>query len=290
MNDKIIYGTDILNNTKRDITTLIEQSKENGLRAPSLTTILVGDDYASDKYVKLKNKDCKDVGILTSKIRLHNVSEEDLISLIKEFNEDEYTDGILVQLPLPSDINEQRVMAAIHPVKDVDCFNPINVGRMYTSGYEPYLLHPCTPEAIIRLLEYMGYGSLEGLKAVVIGRSNIVGKPIAKLLLDKDATVTICHSKTKNIVDEVKQADIIIAATGQPKLVKSDWIKEGAIVIDVGINQDENGDMCGDVDFDDVIDKVKYITPVPKGVGLVTRAMLLENLMAAYISNIKRSK
>ena len=225
---------------------------------------------------------------VTNKHKDENYSEEELLSLIKELNSDTTVDGILVQLPLPSHIDENRIMEAIDPNKDVDCFNPINVGKMYTSGYEPYLLHPCTPEGIMRALEYIGYDYLGGMKVVVIGRSNIVGKPIAKLALDKDATVTICHSKTKNIKDEVRQADIVIAAVGKAKMIKSDWIKEGAIVIDVGINVDENGKMCGDVDFDDVIDKVKYISPVPNGVGIMTRAMLLDNTMTAYSINTRK--
>lgn len=282
---KIVYGKPIMDQVKSNLEEYIKFINEKNRRLPHLVTILVGNDYASKKYVNLKNKDCQDVGIKTTPIEYNeDVSEFELINRIEELNNDNTVDGILVQLPLPSHIDENRVMETIKPSKDVDCFNPINVGKMYIGN--PYLL-PCTPAGIDRILEYMGYHSLEGMKAVVIGRSNIVGKPTAKLLMDKNATVTICHSKTKNIKDEVRQADIVVAATGKAKMIKSDWLKEGAIVIDVGINTDENGNMCGDVDFDDVIDKVKFITPVPKGMGIVTRAMLLENTLLAYKENIK---
>lgn len=205
--------------------------------------------------------------------------EQELLEKIEALNEDTDVDGILVQLPLPEHINEKRILEAISLLKDVDGFHPQNVGKMYIG--EKTLL-PCTPKGIIRILEELGFDDLTGKKAVVFGRSNIVGKPIAKLLLDKNATVTICHSKTKNIIEEARQADIIVSAMGQARLVKKEWIKEGAVVIDVGMNRDEQGKLCGDVDLQDVIDRVSYITPVPGGVGLITRAMLLENTIEAY--------
>lgn len=288
---KIVYGSYVTEDIKGNVKSLIEELKENNKRIPRLVTILVGNDYGSTKYVKLKTQDCNEVGINTTNLHYesHQIDEDGLISLICELNDDDTVDGILVQLPLPSHIDETHIMEAIDPIKDVDCFHPINVGKFYTYLYESYLMKPCTPAGIDRIIERMGYDSLEGMKAVVIGRSNIVGKPAAKFLLDKDATVTICHSKTKNIKDEVKQADIVVAAAGKAKMIKSDWIKEGAIVIDVGINRDENGKMCGDVDLEDVIDKVKYITPVPKGVGEVTRAMLLDNTITAYYMNERQN-
>ena len=286
---KIIDGKYISKVIKNDIRAYIGLLKSENKRVPHLATILVGNDPASIKYVNSKNKDCEEVGIKTTHIHLdENITEEELMDKIFTLNLDNHIDGILVQLPLPSHIDDKRIMNNIFPSKDVDCFHPVNVGNMYIGNSK---LLPCTPKGIIRILEYIEfeymYESLKGLKAVVIGRSNIVGKPIAKLLMDKDMTVTICHSKTQNIIDEVKQADIVIAAVGKPKMIKSDWLKEGAIVIDAGINVDENGKLCGDVDLEDVIDKVKFITPVPGGVGLLTRAMLLENTMIAYMEKNK---
>ena len=213
------------------------------------------------------------------------VSEDELLSKIRELNTDNTVDGILVQLPLPEHIDEKRVIETISPLKDVDGFHTQNVGKLYI-GDNTFV--PCTPKGIIRILEEIGLGNLRGKKAAVLGRSNIVGKPVAKLLLDKNATVTICHSKTENILEEVRQADIVVSAMGQAKLVKKEWLKQGAVVIDVGMNRDTNGKLCGDVDLNDVIEKVSYITPVPKGVGLVTRAMLLENTMQAYSHNTNR--
>lgn len=287
---KIVYGSYVTEDIKGNVKSLIEELKENNKRIPRLVTILVGNDYGSTKYVNLKTKDCNEVGINTTNLHYetYQIDEDGLISLIDELNNDDTVDGILVQLPLPDNFNEERVMEAIEPSKDVDCFNPINVGKLYTSGYENNMMRPCTPQGIIRTLEKIGYDSLAGMHAVVLGRSNIVGKPAAKLLMDKGATVTICHSKTKNIKDIVRQADIVVAAVGKAKMIKSDWIKEGAIVIDVGINRD-NGKMCGDVDLEDVIDKVKYITPVPKGIGEVTRAMLLDNTITAYCINERKN-
>lgn len=280
--DKIIYCKPLVDDIKRYISEYTNVLVKADQRIPHLVVILVGDNLASKTYVGGKTKDCEEVGIKSSTLYLpENTTTDQLISKIKELNNDSTVDGILVQLPLPKHINEYDVIESINPDKDVDGFHPLNVGSMHIGNDNYY--EPCTPKGIIRILEYMGYYSLAGKKAVVIGRSNIVGQPIAKMLLDKDATVTICHSKTKNLINEVQQADIVIAAVGKAKMIKSDWLKEGAIVIDVGINRDENGKLCGDVDLEDVIDKVEYITPVPGGVGLMTRAMLLLNTIESYM-------
>lgn len=277
--EKIVYGSVVADKVKSDVRNYIGQLKEEGKRLPHLVVILIGGNPASQVYVKGKGRDCEEVGIQNTTLRYDDILEQELLEKIEALNEDTDVDGILVQLPLPEHINEKRILEAISPLKDVDGFHPQNVGKMYIG--EKTLL-PCTPKGIIRILEELGFDDLTGKKAVVFGRSNIVGKPIAKLLLDKNATVTICHSKTKNIIEEARQADIIVSAMGQARLVKKEWIKEGAVVIDVGMNRDEQGKLCGDVDLEDVIDRASYITPVPKGVGLITRAMLLENTIEAY--------
>lgn len=277
--EKIVYGSVVADKVKSDVRNYIGQLKEEGKRLPHLVVILIGSNQASQAYVRGKGRDCEEVGIQNTTLRYDDISEQELLEKIEELNADTAVDGILVQLPLPEHINEKRVLETISPLKDVDGFHPQNVGKMYIG--EKTLL-PCTPKGIIRILEELGFDDLTGKKAAVFGRSNIVGKPIAKLLLDKNATVTICHSKTKNITEEARQADIIVSAMGQAKLVKKEWIKEGAVVIDVGMNRDEQGKLCGDVDLEDVIDRVSHITPVPRGVGLITRAMLLENTIEAY--------
>lgn len=276
---KVIHGSVIADKVKNDIRNYINQLKTDGERLPHLVVILIGNNQASEAYVRGKGKDCDEVGIQNITLQYEDISEEELLEKINMLNTDTSVDGILVQLPLPEHINEKHVLEVISPRKDVDGFHPQNVGKMYI-GEETFL--PCTPKGVIRILEELGFDDLKGKKAVIFGRSNIVGKPIAKLLLDKNATVTMCHSKTKDIAGEAKQADIIISAMGQAKLIKKEWIKEGAIVIDVGINRDGQGKLCGDVDLEDVIDQVSYITPVPGGVGLTTRAMLLENTIEAY--------
>lgn len=282
----IVYGNIISDEIKENIKNFIEMSVKNGNRQPHLVVIMVGDNQASKVYVSGKNKDCMQVGIKNTTLYYDDISEEDLISKIKELNDDKTVDGILIQLPLPSHINKDHIFNILNPQKDVDGFTPLNVGKLYL-GQDTFV--PCTPKGIIKILEYIGYYDLSGKKAVVIGRSNIVGKPIAQLLLNKNATVTICHSKTQNIIEQVRQADIVVSAMGNAKLIKKDWLKENSIVIDVGINRDENNKLCGDVDLEDVIDKVKYITPVPKGVGLLTRAMLLENTIIAYKNSINNN-
>ncbi|MDQ0361042.1 bifunctional methylenetetrahydrofolate dehydrogenase/methenyltetrahydrofolate cyclohydrolase FolD [Breznakia pachnodae] len=278
--DKIVYGNVIAQKVKDQIKVEIDQLKEEGKRLPHLVVILVGDDVGSKSYVAGKEKASIAVGMQNSTLRYEDtISENELIQVIQELNYDDNVDGILVQLPLPKHIDTNRVLFSINPDKDVDGFHPYNIGKMLI-GEETVL--PCTPKGIMKMLEEIGYDDLSGKKAVVIGRSNIVGKPIAQLLLNKNATVTITHSRTEDIEKTTSQADIVIAAVGVAKLVKGDWIKEGAVVIDVGVNRGEDGKLCGDVDFDDCIDKVKYITPVPKGVGPMTIAMLLENTLEAY--------
>lgn len=278
--DKIVYGNVIAQKVKDQIKVEIDQLKEEGKRLPHLVVILVGNDIGSKSYVAGKEKASIAVGMQNSTLRYEDtISENELIQVIQELNYDDNVDGILVQLPLPKHIDTNRVLFSINPDKDVDGFHPYNIGKMLI-GEETVL--PCTPKGIMKILEEIGYDDLSGKKAVVIGRSNIVGKPIAQLLLNKNATVTITHSRTQDIEKTTRQADIVIAAVGVAKLVKGDWIKEGAVVIDVGINRGEDGKLCGDVDFDDCIDKVKYITPVPKGIGPMTIAMLLENTIEAY--------
>ena len=276
---KVIHGSVIADKVKNDIRNYIRQLKTDGERLPHLVVILIGNNQASEAYVRGKGRDCDEVGIQNTTLRYEDISEEELLEKINMLNTNASVDGILVQLPLPGHINEKHVLEAISPRKDVDGFHPQNVGKMYI-GEETFL--PCTPKGVIRILEELGFEDLTGKKAVIFGRSNIVGKPVAKLLLDKNATVTMCHSKTKDIAGEAKQADIIVSAMGRAKLIKKEWIKEGAVVIDVGINRDGQGKLCGDVDLEDVIDQVSYITPVPGGVGLTTRAMLLENTIGAY--------
>lgn len=276
----IVYGSEIAKCVKNDLKAQIDVLKEIGKRIPKLVVILVGDNQASLSYVTGKEKACKAIGMENILLRLPDTtSEEELLLKIEEFNHDDSVDGILVQLPLPVHIDEQKVLLTIDPTKDIDGFHPLNVGKMMLQQ-ETFI--SCTPKGIIRILETIGFGDLSGKTAVVIGRSNIVGKPIAQLLLNKNATVTICHSKTKDIESITSQADIVIASVGKAKLVNKNWVKKGAVVIDVGINRDEHNKMCGDVDFDDVLDKVSYITPVPKGVGPMTIAMLLENTLESY--------
>ena len=248
---------------------------------PCLAVILVGENPASLSYVKGKEKACREVGISTITITLEDrITQEELIKLIDELNIDNSVDGILVQLPLPSHIDEFAVINAIDPSKDVDGFHPSNVAALYLKQKG---IIPCTPKGIIDVLDFAGV-EIEGKYAVVIGRSNIVGMPISKLLLDRNATVTICHSKTKNLSDITSKADILIAAVGKPLFVTADMVKEGAVVIDVGVNRGENGKLCGDVDFENVKEKTSYITKVPGGIGPMTITCLLENTVECFMN------
>lgn len=242
----------------------------------SLAVIKVGNDPASDVYVRNKSKACEYVGIesITYELDL-DTTEEQLLNLIQLLNLDDKINGILVQLPLPSHINESRIINEISPSKDVDCFHPINIGKMDNGTGRIY---PCTPAGIIEILKRNNI-QIEGKECVIIGRSNIVGKPISKLMLQENATVTIAHSKTKNLKDICRRADIIISAIGKPNFITSEFVKPGSVVIDVGINRTESG-ICGDVDFNGVKDIADMITPVPGGVGVMTVAMLMKNCLA----------
>lgn len=277
---EVIYGSEIAKDIKANLKIEIDQLKAEGKRIPKLVVVLVGDNQASLSYVRGKEKACQAVGMENDLVTLpETTTEEELLKLIDQLNQDAQVDGILVQLPLPAHINEKDIIFAIDPTKDVDGFHPYNVGKLMLQE-ETFV--SCTPKGIMRILETIGYDDLSGKRAVVIGRSNIVGKPVAQLLLNKNATVTICHSRTKDIEAICREADILIAAIGKAKYINRNWVKEGAVVIDVGINRDENNKMCGDVDFEDVKEVCSFITPVPKGVGPMTIAMLLENTLQSY--------
>ena len=247
-------------------------------RQPGLAVILVGEDPASQVYVNGKEKDCTECGIQSFSHRLPaETSQEELLALVQELNSNRFVDGILCQLPLPKGLDEEAVINAIAPDKDVDCFHPFNVGRM--SIGEPVFL-PCTPAGVMEMLRAYDI-PVRGKSCVVLGRSNIVGKPMAMLLTQADGTVTVCHSKTEGLADFTCRADILVTAIGKAGFVSADMVKDGAVVIDVAMNRNENGKLCGDVDFDAVEPKASYITPVPGGVGPMTRAMLMENILTA---------
>lgn len=265
------------------IKNLISEKIKNKNISPSLTVIQVGDNPASSVYVKNKNLVAKSLGIKSNTINLSSdIKESDLLDIIDSLNKDESIDGILVQLPLPEHIDENLILESISPDKDVDGFHPLNVGKLNIGKDE---MVPATPAGIIELLKYYNV-NIEGKHAVIIGRSNIVGKPMAHLLLKNNATVTIAHSKTKNLKDLTKLADILIVAIGKPNFIKKDDIKENAVVIDVGINR-INNKLVGDVDFNDVKDKASFITPVPGGVGPMTIAMLMKQTYNAYLNHNK---
>ena len=256
--------------------------KEQGI-VPGLAVIIVGDDSASQVYVRNKEKACEEVGFYSEKFALPaSTTQEELYALVKELNERKDINGILCQLPLPSHLDDKEVINMINPIKDVDAFHPVNVGAIMIGDYN---FLPCTPAGIMELIHSAGV-DVSGKKAVVMGRSNIVGKPMAMLLLHENATVEITHSKTQNLKEITSSADILVAAIGKPKFVTADMVKEGAVVIDVGMDRDENGKLCGDVDFDSVAPKCSYITPVPGGVGPMTISMLMQNtLTAAKLQN-----
>ena len=259
-----------------------EELKKQGV-TPGLAVIIVGDDPASQVYVRNKEKACAEVGFYSEKYALpSSTTQQELNNLVQELNSRKEINGILCQLPLPGHLNDKEVIELIDPVKDVDAFHPVNVGRIMIGDYD---LLPCTPAGIMELIRTTGIET-KGKKAVVIGRSNIVGKPMAMLLLHADCTVEITHSKTQNLKEVTKTADILVAAIGKAKFVTADMVKDGAVVIDVGMNRDENGKLCGDVDFDSVAPKCSFITPVPGGVGPMTISMLMQNtLTAAKLQN-----
>ncbi|MDA1582696.1 bifunctional methylenetetrahydrofolate dehydrogenase/methenyltetrahydrofolate cyclohydrolase FolD [Bacillus cereus group sp. TH230-1LC] len=269
----IIKGNEVAEKKRAQLTEEVVKLKKQGI-VPGLAVILVGEDPASRSYVKGKEKGCEQVGIYSELIEFpETITEERLLAEIDRLNGDDRINGILVQLPLPKHIEEKAIIERISPEKDVDGFHPISVGRMMT-GQDTFL--PCTPHGIVELVKETNL-DISGKHVVVIGRSNIVGKPVGQLFLNENATVTYCHSKTQNMKELTKLADILIVAVGRPKMVTADYMKEGAVVIDVGVNRLETGKLCGDVDFDNVLDVAGYITPVPKGVGPMTITMLLHN-------------
>ncbi|TFD92243.1 bifunctional methylenetetrahydrofolate dehydrogenase/methenyltetrahydrofolate cyclohydrolase FolD [Jeotgalibacillus sp. R-1-5s-1] len=273
MTAEIIDGRKIGLDIREELKSRIEKLSESG-QPPGLAVVLVGHNQASKTYVSMKQKACSELGIYSELIELpEETTEAALLEVVNVLNENDRIHGILVQLPLPDQISEAAVIEAIKPEKDVDGFHPVNIGRMQTGG-EAFF--PCTPYGIIKMLEHQGI-NIAGKHAVIVGRSNIVGKPMGQLLLNKHATVTICHSRTENLAYHTKQADIVIAAVGIRHLITADHIKEGAVVIDVGMNRDDAGKLCGDVDFEGCKDKASAITPVPGGVGPMTITMLLAN-------------
>lgn len=275
MSGKLISGTAIGAVIREEIKERVEKLKAKGC-TPGLAVILVGDNQASHTYVRNKQKSSTEVGMKSELIQLpETVTEEELLTHVEKLNKDDTIHGILVQLPLPKHIDENRVILAIDPAKDVDGFHPVNVGKMII-GQRAYL--SCTPYGIIKLLERTNT-PIKGKHAVIVGRSNIVGKPMGQLLLQRDATVTYCHSQTEDLASFTKQADILIVAIGRTKFIEEAHVKEGAVVIDVGMNRDEEGKLCGDVDFDTVKEKASAITPVPGGVGPMTITMLLKNTL-----------
>ena len=270
----IISGKEISTKIKDQLKEEVEQMKNKYDRLPKLAVILVGENQASQVYVRNKERGCSYVGMDSLKIT-HDAtfSEEELLNEIKQLNEDETVDGILVQLPLPKHINEDKVLEAIDPSKDVDGFHPENVAKLFLGQRS---LVPCTPKGMMVLLDEINY-DLTGKEVVVVGRSNIVGKPMAMLLLRENGTVTVCHSHTKDLKEVCKRADILVVAIGKPKFIDDSYVKDGAVVIDVGIHRNENNKLCGDVDYDKVAPKTSAITPVPGGVGPMTIAMLMKN-------------
>ncbi len=282
MSATIIDGKQTSSEIRKEIASEVSELKKQGIQ-PGLAVVLVGDDPASHVYVKNKEKGCEETGIDSYKYeRPTKMKEEELLALIDELNKDSKVNGILVQLPLPDHIDEHKVLMAIDPEKDVDGFHPINVGKLMVGNA---VLVPCTPRGTIELLKRSGV-EISGKNAVIVGRSNIVGKPVSMLLLQENATIEICHSRTKDLSEHTKRADILIAAIGKPRFITKDMVKDGAAVIDVGVNRLETG-LCGDVDFDEVKEVASLITPVPGGVGPMTIAMLLKNTIIAATQQAK---
>ena len=281
MTAQIIDGKAIAAQMRQELADKVQSLKARGI-TPGLAVILVGEDPASRSYVSAKEKTCQEIGIYSDDNRLPaETSEKDLLALVQKFNRDPKIQGILVQLPLPKHICEDKVLLAIDPDKDVDGFHPVNVGRMVV-GQKGFL--PCTPHGVVQMLLHSGV-KLDGAHVVIVGRSNIVGKPQAMMLLERNATVTICHSRTRDLAAHCRRADVLVAAVGRARMITGDMIKPGAVVIDVGMNREPDGPnvgkLCGDVDFASASQVASAITPVPGGVGPMTRAMLLVNTMEA---------
>ena len=275
---EIIDGKLVSKKVREELTFKINEFKNKSGKTPGLAVIMVGDNPASAVYVRNKHKACLEVGITSYQIEYPaETSESELLNKIDALNSDPAVNGILVQLPLPKHINEENVINRISPLKDVDAFHPENVGKIMIGKYE---FLPCTPAGIVELLNHYDV-EVEGKRCVVIGRSNIVGKPMSLLLLERNGTVTICHSRTKNLSEITREADIVVVAIGRANFLTADMVKPGAVVIDVGINRMPDGKLCGDVDFEDVEKIASKITPVPGGVGPMTITMLLKNTLAA---------
>lgn len=280
----IIDGKEIAKKKRLEIIDEVEQMKKQGL-VPGLAVILVGDNQASRTYVNSKQKTARELGMHNVLVEFPaSITEKELLAKIDELNNDSAIHGILVQLPLPGHINETNLIEAISPEKDVDGFHPINVGRMMT-GQDTFL--PCTPYGVMVMLEEMGL-ELSGKHVVVVGRSNIVGKPAGQLFLNENATVTYCHSRTKDLIEHTKQADIVVAAVGKVDLITAEHIKPGAVVVDVGMNRNKEGKLCGDVAYEEVKEKAGYITPVPGGVGPMTIAMLMYNTLKSAKNHLNK--
>ena len=274
---KLITGKEVSLAVQERIRKETEALKEKGI-TPGLAVVIVGDDPASRTYVNNKKKACERVGFHSEEYALPaTTTQEELLALVKELNQRPEINGILVQSPLPKGLDEKMIVENIDPNKDVDAFHAVNVGKIMIGDFS---FLPCTPAGVIELLDYEGI-DIAGKECVVLGRSNIVGKPMAMLLLHRNGTVTICHSRTKNLQEVCSRADILVAAVGKPGFVTGDMVKEGAVVIDVGINRNAEGKLCGDVDFDSVAPKAAYLTPVPGGVGPMTIAMLMQNTLTA---------
>ncbi len=274
---KLIDGKAISAAVKAEVAKETEELKKQGI-TPGLAVIIVGEDPASKVYVANKEKACEQMGFASWKYALpEETTEEELLELVKKLNDDPAVNGILCQLPLPAHLNEELIINTIIPEKDVDAFHPHNVGKIMIGNYD---FLPCTPAGVMEMLRYENI-DITGKECVVIGRSNIVGKPMSMLLLHKNGTVTVCHSRTKNLKEVCQRADILVAAVGRANFVTADMVKEGAVVIDVGINRLDNGKLCGDVNFAEVEPKASYITPVPGGVGPMTIATLMKNTLTA---------
>ncbi|MGZ8442303.1 MAG: bifunctional methylenetetrahydrofolate dehydrogenase/methenyltetrahydrofolate cyclohydrolase FolD [Candidatus Binatia bacterium] len=283
----IIDGKAVAKEVQRQIKEDVEGLERRWSMAPGLAVVLVGDDPASHIYVRNKEKACKEVGIKSFEHFLPaTVSEKELLALVHQLNKDKHVHGILVQLPLPPHIHSEKILNAVSPYKDVDGFHPVNQGNLLV-GADGY--RPCTPLGVMKLLESVDCDP-KGKNAVVVGRSNIVGKPVALMLLEKHATVTICHSRTASLRDEVARGDIVVVAIGKAGIVRGEWIKPGAVVIDVGINRLPSGKLCGDVEFDSAKERASAITPVPGGVGPMTICMLLFNTLKAAKDSLQRER